>query len=68
MVLEVLDDASDVLGAVAGTEEQGVVGFDEDEVVDTDGSDEFRGAPEIVAFGIEGEDRAGGNVGAGLLG
>lgn len=54
-ILEPGDDFGDVLGAVAGAEENGVVGFDEDEIVDADGSDKFLCAPKIISARIERE-------------
>src|SRR5215470_17131233 len=67
-VFEGLNDFGDVLGAFAGTHEERVGRFDDDEIFDTDGSDEFAGAPEKIAGGVEGKGSAGGNVVAGLGG
>jgi hypothetical protein len=62
MLFEEFDGLGDVLGVVAGAEEDGVAGFDEDEVADADGSDEFFGSPEKIAGGIGGETGTGGGV------
>src|SRR6266850_909740 len=59
--LQEFNEFGDVLGAVAGDDEERVGGFDDDEVVDTDGGDEFRGAVEEIAGRVE---RVAGRVAA----
>ena len=48
-----LDEFGDVLGAIAGADEDGVGRFDDDEVFDADGRDEFRGTPEEISEGVK---------------
>ena len=67
-VFESFDDFGDVLGAVAGADEESVGGFDDDEAGDADGDDIFIGAPEEIAFGIERVTRPGKNIFGGMLG
>ena len=42
-----------LLGAVAGANEEGVGSFNDHEALDADGRDEFAGAPEEIAFGVD---------------
>src|SRR5882724_3384242 len=66
--LQEFNEFGDVLGAVAGDDEERVGGFDDDEVVDTDGGDEFRGAVEEIAGRVERVAGADENIFSGLLG
>jgi hypothetical protein len=52
LLLEVLHDFAYVLRAVAGADQDGVVGFDYYQVIDADGGYEFFRAPEVVAGGV----------------
>src|SRR5277367_6798373 len=66
LLLEPFHDFGYVLGAAAGAEEEGVVGFDQDQVMDAEGGNEFFGGPEKIARGVGGESGAGGKVSAGF--
>src|SRR5277367_7124919 len=66
LLLEPFHDFGYVLGAAAGAEEDGVVGFDQDHIVDAEGGDEFFRGPEKISGGVFGEGGAGGKVGTGL--
>ncbi len=68
LLFQIFHDFGDVLGAIARADKESVRRFDDDEVVDADGSDEFRWAPEEVARGVKHVARAGENVFAVFLG
>lgn len=68
VLLEPFYDFGDILRAIARAEEDGVGGFDEDKIANSDGSDEFFWTPEIISTGVEGEGWAGGNVCCGMGG
>src|SRR5579859_2118531 len=65
---EVFDDFGDVLSAVAGNDEERVGGFDDNEIIDADGGDEFRRAVEQIAGGVERVAFASENIFAGFFG
>ena len=48
MRFEVLDDFGYVLRVLAVAEENGVGGFDQDQIFHADGGDEFFGTPEVI--------------------
>src|SRR5262249_41799533 len=55
-------------GAIAGADKERVIRFDDDEVIDANGGDEFRGAVEKIARSIERLPRARENIFVWLLG
>ena len=66
LFVEPFDDFADVLGAFAGADEQGIVGFDDDKILHADGGDELFRSPEVVTVRVEREGRPSGDIGAGL--
>src|ERR1700676_2779540 len=52
-LLEPFNDFADVLRAMAGADQQGVWSFDHDKIAYADSGDEFRWAPNKIAFGFE---------------
>src|ERR1700735_4544946 len=62
LLFKIFYDFTDVLGAVARTDEDGVVCFHDDQIMDADGGDEFPRSPEVISAGVERKGRAGGNV------
>src|ERR1700723_3387354 len=65
-LFEPFDDLGDVLGATARAEEDGVVGFDQNQIADAEGGDEFLRGPEKIPGGIKSEGWAGGEISARL--
>src|ERR1700722_14993008 len=62
VLLKPFYDFPDVLRTVARTQQQGVFGFDQNQVAHSDRGDEFVPAPEIVPLGIQRERRSAGNI------
>src|SRR5713226_6907374 len=63
---EPLHNFANVLRAVTGAEQQGLVGFDDDEIANPDSGNKFLGAPKEVAVSVERNESSGRNVFSGL--
>ena len=68
LVFKNLREFGDVLGAVAGDDEEGVWSFDDDEAFDAYCGDEFAGAVKEIAGSVESVASTGKDVFAGLFG
>src|ERR1700686_2280217 len=57
LIFESFHDSADVLGALAGADQQGVGRLNHDEVANSDCRDEFRRGVQKIPFSVEGESR-----------
>src|SRR6266550_2842712 len=63
---EPLHNFSDVLRAVAWAEQQRILGFDDDQIANSDGGDKLLGAPQEIAVGVERREASGGYIFSGF--
>src|ERR1700719_3302264 len=68
MLLEPFHHAPDVLSAFAGTDQQRVGGFHDDEIGNSYRGNELRRTGDEVSRSVEGEHTASGNIGSGAFG
>ena len=62
LLFEPFHDFADVLGTMAGAEQDGVVGFDEDHILNAEDGDEFVWRPDEISGGVESETGARGEI------